>query len=60
MQSKKLIKMLKADGWYLARITGDHHMFKHPIKPNTVPVPHPIKDLPIGTLRAIMKQAGLI
>ena len=35
-------------------------MFKHPIKPNTVPVPHPIKDLPIGTLRAIMKQAGLI
>lgn len=60
MQSKQLIRELEAVGWFLDRVTGSHHMFKHPIHPQTVPVPHPKKDLPIGTVRAIKKRAGLI
>jgi len=59
MQSKQLIKELEADGWFLSRIAGSHHIFKHPIKRGAVPVPHPKKDLPIGTQKSIRKQAGI-
>lgn len=58
MNSRELIKMLKKDGWYLVRVTGDHHHFKHPHKKGTVTVPHPRKDIPKGTLNSIFKQAG--
>nr|WP_246882808.1 type II toxin-antitoxin system HicA family toxin [Pseudomonas sp. MWU349] len=60
VQSRQLIKELEAAGWVLERVTGSHHLFKHPYKPNTVPVPHPKKDLPPGTVRAIRKLAELI
>lgn len=60
MQSRELIKELEAAGWTLQRITGSHHVFTHPDRPNSIPVPHPKKDLPIGTLRSIRKRAGLI
>jgi predicted RNA binding protein YcfA (HicA-like mRNA interferase family) len=36
----------------------NHEKFVHPIKPGHVVVPHPRKDLAIGTLRNIYKQAG--
>ncbi|WP_095098664.1 type II toxin-antitoxin system HicA family toxin [Pseudomonas sp. Irchel 3A5] len=60
MQSRQLIKQLEAAGWELDRITGSHHMFRHPDKGQTVPVPHPKKDLPLGTVRAIKKLAELM
>ena len=60
VQSRQLMKQLEAAGWELDRITGSHHMFKHPAKPQTVPVPHPRKDLPLGTVRAIKKLAELM
>ena len=59
MKSKELIKELEAAGWELDRICGSHHIFKHPTLPGSLPVPHPKKDLPRGTLEAIKKQAGL-
>jgi predicted RNA binding protein YcfA (HicA-like mRNA interferase family) len=37
---------------------GSHIKFKHPGKQGGVTVPHPKKDLPIGTLRNIYRQAG--
>lgn len=58
MNSREVIKMLKKDGWFLVRITGDHHHFKHPTKKGVVTVPHPNKDLPKGTINSIFKQAG--
>lgn len=60
MQSRELIKELEANGWTLIRIKGSHHIFRHPDKKLSIPVPHPKKDLPSGTVRAIRKQAGLI
>lgn len=57
MESKKLIKMLRKDGWELVRITGDHH-YRHPYKKGIVTVPHPRKDIPKGTLSSIYRQAG--
>ena len=59
MDSASLIKQLKADGWYLVYTVGSHHQFKHPSKAGKVTVPHPKKDLPQGTVRSILKQAGL-
>jgi predicted RNA binding protein YcfA (HicA-like mRNA interferase family) len=38
---------------------GDHWQFTHPTKPGRVTVPHPRKDIPLGTLKSIEKQAGL-
>lgn len=59
MSSKEIIKMLEKDGWKLRRIEGSHHHFKHPSKKGIVTVPHPRKDLSIGTVNNILKQAGL-
>jgi predicted RNA binding protein YcfA (HicA-like mRNA interferase family) len=60
MNSRELIKQVEADGWVLVRVTGSHHHFKHPTKAGLVTIPHPKKDLPVGTSRSILKQAGLL
>ena len=59
MDSRKLIIELKADGWVLVRINGSHHHFSHPVKSGLVTVPHPKKELPVGTVKSIRKQAGI-
>jgi len=59
MNSRDLIKALKADGWTKVAQKGSHVQFKHPVKPGRVTVTHPRRDLPIGTLRSIEKQSGL-
>lgn len=59
MNSKELVKLIEDDGWVLVRVNGSHHHFKHPEKDGLVTIPHPKKDLPKGTVRSILKQAGL-
>ncbi|TPS20766.1 type II toxin-antitoxin system HicA family toxin [Acinetobacter baumannii] len=59
MKSLDLIKMIEADGWYEVRVSGSHHHFKNPTKKGLVTIPHPKKDLPNGTVKSILKQAGL-
>jgi predicted RNA binding protein YcfA (HicA-like mRNA interferase family) len=59
MQSSKIIRMLLDDGWSEIRVNGSHHHFKHLSKSGLVTVPHPKKDLPIGTVNSILRQAGL-
>lgn len=59
MDSRELIRLLEADGWRRVRQKGSHIQFKHPRKPGRVTVPHPKRDLPIGTLRNIEDQSGL-
>lgn len=54
--SRQIIRRLKRDGFELVKVSGSHHKFNKDGK--TVTVPHPKKDLPIGTVRAIYKQAG--
>ena len=58
MTSKQVIKKLKTDGWYLARVKGSHHQFKHAVKPGLVTVKHPDGDIPTRTLHSIERQAG--
>lgn len=59
MNSRFLIGQLVADGWYLVRVKGSHHHFKHPVKPGLVTVPSPKKDLLKKTAMSILKQALL-
>lgn len=59
MKSLDLIKMIEADGWYLDRVRGSHHHFKHKTKVGLVTVPHPKKDLPPATVKSVLKQASL-
>ncbi len=59
MKSQDIIKALKSDGRKQVAQKGSHVQFKHPSKPGRVTVPHPKKDIPLGTLRSIEKQAGL-
>lgn len=58
--SREVIQLLKQDGWYEVGCDGDHHQFKHLTKPGRVTVTHPRKDIPIGTLKSISKQSGVI
>ncbi len=59
MKSADVIAVIEAAGWRLRRVTGSHHHFIHPTKPGLVTVPHPVRDLKIGTLKSIEKQAGV-
>lgn len=58
MDSKAVIAALKAVGWVQVAQKGSHGQFRHP-KPGRVTVPHPRRDLPLGTLRSIEKQSKL-
>ena len=58
--SRKLIQLLKADGWVLARVKGSHHVFVHPAKPGLVVLPHPRHELAFGTAKSVLRQAGLL
>ena len=55
---RELLKRLRANGWVLDRIRGSHHIVTKATKTISVPV-HGSKDIPKGTLNAILKEAGL-
>ncbi len=59
MTSAEVIRRIEAAGWTLVRTKGSHHHFKCAGRPGIVTVPHPKKDLPIGTLKSIERQSGV-
>jgi len=59
LPSKEVIRALEANGWYKVGQTGSHVHFKHEAKRGKITVPHPVKDLPIGTLKSIEKASGI-
>ena len=56
--SRDLIEKLKKQGWFEVAQKGSHVQFKHLVQVGRVTVPHPKRDVPIGTLRSIYRQAG--
>ena len=60
MQSRELIKELRSQGFEHAGGKGSHRKLKHKGSGKHVTVPHPVKDLPVGTLSGIRKQAANI
>lgn len=59
MNSRDVVRKLQDAGWYEVRVVGSHHIFKRAKKANHITVPHPKKDLGIGLVNKILKQAGL-
>jgi predicted RNA binding protein YcfA (HicA-like mRNA interferase family) len=57
--SAEVIRRITAEGWRLVRTKGSHQHFKHESKPGIVTVPHPKKDMPVGTLKSIERQSGV-
>ncbi len=57
--SREIIRKLVADGWVEVAQKGSHKQFRHPTRPGRTTVPHPKKELPIGTIRAIERQSGV-
>jgi predicted RNA binding protein YcfA (HicA-like mRNA interferase family) len=57
---REIIRRLETGGWRQVRQKGSHRSFKHPSKPMVVTVPgHPSDDLPMGTLKSILKKAEI-
>jgi predicted RNA binding protein YcfA (HicA-like mRNA interferase family) len=58
MNSRDVIRILGANGWYEVKQVGSHKQFKHPTIAGRVTVPHPKRDIPIGTLKASRNSPG--
>lgn len=56
MHSRDILARLAAEGWSKVHQAGSHQKWKKGGR--SVTVPHPRKDIPLGTLRNIFKQAG--
>lgn len=56
---QKVIKLLESRGFVLDRSKGSHQIFIHPETRKRVVVPFHRKDLPVGTLLEILRQAGI-
>ena len=59
LSSQKILRKLKARGWYEVSQKGSHVHLKHPSHSGRVTVPHPKKDVPIGTIKSISRQSGI-
>jgi predicted RNA binding protein YcfA (HicA-like mRNA interferase family) len=55
------MRALERAGFVQVRSKGSHHVFQHPNNParRTIVSDHRGKDVPRGTLRDIIEQAGL-
>jgi predicted RNA binding protein YcfA (HicA-like mRNA interferase family) len=56
--STEVIRVLQAHGFVFTSQKGSHTKYRH-ANGRTAIVPHPKKELPIGTTRAIIRQSGL-
>jgi predicted RNA binding protein YcfA (HicA-like mRNA interferase family) len=57
---RDLIKRIEQDGWRYLRTSGSHAQYKHDAKPGLVTIAgKPGKDVPIGTLKSILRQANM-
>jgi predicted RNA binding protein YcfA (HicA-like mRNA interferase family) len=60
VKRNELKRILLEDGWYVRREGANHTIYRHPTKPNQIPLGrHGNQEVAQGTLRNILKQAGL-
>ena len=60
MTGQDLVNILKKKGWVHKDTRGSHYQMTNPETGQKVPIPvHGNKDMPTGTLYAILKQLGL-
>ncbi len=56
--SSEFIAILTSNGFVFASKRGSHAKYRDS-NGHTVIIPHPRKDIPIGTLRSMIRQSGL-
>ena len=56
---RTVIRALGRDGWIETHSKGSHRYFRNGTKPGLVSVACHPKPIPVGTLREIVRQAGL-
>ena len=60
VSGKALCKVVEQNGWELKRITGSHHIYSKTGVDIILVIPvHGNRGLPTGTLKSILKDAGL-
>jgi predicted RNA binding protein YcfA (HicA-like mRNA interferase family) len=61
LKFRDVIKLIEKDGWFLVRTRGSHNVYHHPSKAGNViiAVHNAGRDVAVGTLKAILKQAGI-
>lgn len=55
---KRLVRFFEAKGFVLDHTTGSHHIYYHATSRRRAVIPMHVRDLPKGTLLAILRQAG--
>ena len=58
LSSHAFIDILTSNGFRLISIRGSHAKYRDDHS-HTVIIPHPRKDIPIGTIRSMIRQCGL-
>jgi predicted RNA binding protein YcfA (HicA-like mRNA interferase family) len=56
LTSKQVIKLLRKNGFVLDHVTGSHYIFYQPQKKKRVVVSYHTKNLPLGTLKSILRE----
>jgi predicted RNA binding protein YcfA (HicA-like mRNA interferase family) len=59
MNSSEVKKALLRNGWVHVRTKGSHWIFKNPQSDKIAVVPHPKRDLPIGTVKKLERDTGI-
>lgn len=57
LSSKAIIRILEQEGFVFVHKRGSHAKYR--LESSTVIVPHPKKEIPLGTLRSIIRQSKL-
>ena len=57
---KEVIEILMQNGWYIKRSRGSHFQFAKDGLSNIVTVSVSKNNIPIGTLKSISKQSGIV
>ncbi|MFO0688256.1 MAG: type II toxin-antitoxin system HicA family toxin [Myxococcota bacterium] len=60
MKVREIVRIVERAGWVLVRTRGSHRQYKHPTRRGLVTIPgNQNADLAVGTMRSILKQAGI-
>ncbi len=59
LRPAQVVRALQKDGWEIDRQSGSHVVLVKPERAAIVIVPMHRRDIPRGTLRGILKDAGL-
>ncbi len=58
VRPREVIRFLEQHGFILDRTSGSHFVFLHPISKRRAVVPKHNRDMPKGTLLALLREAG--